>query len=106
MALPGVITPQHPPLTMSVFGQHPDKSAPGHGKIGGDWGKTTPDTVNSANMALYRARVNLPLAAESCGMTIREMKFTFREFLKSHPPDYTQGSVAELVDAPDSKSDA
>jgi hypothetical protein len=50
--------------------------------------KTTPYNVDEANRALYRARINLPKAAQHCGMTEREMKMTFREFLKTHPPDY------------------
>ena len=50
--------------------------------------KTTPYNVDEANRALFRARINLPKAAQHCGMTEREMKMTFREFLKTHPPDY------------------
>jgi hypothetical protein len=30
--------------------------------------------------------MNLPHAAKHCGMTEREMKMTFREFLKYNPP--------------------
>lgn len=43
---------------------------------------TTPELVNEANNALYHATMNLPHAAKHCGMTQREMKMTFREFLK------------------------
>tara|TARA_Y100000004_G_C8813718_1_gene368897 strand:+ start:250 stop:528 length:279 start_codon:yes stop_codon:yes gene_type:complete len=49
--------------------------------------KTTPELVGESNMALFRATMNLPNAAKHCGMTEREMKMTFREFLKSHPPE-------------------
>ena len=49
---------------------------------------TTPQLVEESNRALFRARINIPKAAQHCGMTEREMKMTFREFLKSHPPDY------------------
>ena len=52
--------------------------------------KTTPQNVKEANWALFRATMNLPKAAEHCGMTQKEMKMTFREFLKYHQPDYDQ----------------
>ena len=47
---------------------------------------TTPEKVREANEALFHATMNLPNAAEHCEMTIREMKMTFREYLKYHPP--------------------
>ena len=50
--------------------------------------KTTPETVDEAVQGLFRATMNLPTAADHCGMTQREMKMTFREFLKHHEPDY------------------
>jgi hypothetical protein len=50
--------------------------------------KTTPQTVDEAVQGLFRATMNLPTAAAHCGMTKREMKMTFREFLKHHKPDY------------------
>lgn len=53
--------------------------------------ETTPQRVDEANWALFRATFNLPQAATHCGMTKREMKMTFREFLKTHPPDYDLG---------------
>jgi hypothetical protein len=53
--------------------------------------ETTPKSVDEANWALFRATMNLPQAAGHCGMTKREMKMTFREFLKTHPPDYDLG---------------
>jgi hypothetical protein len=46
---------------------------------------TTPKRVDEANWALFHATMNLPHAAAHCGMTQREMKMTFREFLKTHP---------------------
>ena len=39
--------------------------------------KTTPQNVNEANEALFRATMNLPTAAKHCGMTQKEMKLTF-----------------------------
>ena len=50
--------------------------------------KTTPENVDEANQALFRATMNLPAAAAHCGMTQKEMKMTFREYLKYHAPDY------------------
>ena len=52
--------------------------------------KTTPENVAEANEALFRATMNLPTAAKHCGMTEKEMKLTFWEFLKYHEPDYVQ----------------
>jgi len=52
--------------------------------------KTTPQLVEQANMALFRAKMTLPAAAKHCGMTQKEMKMTFWEFLKYHPKDYEQ----------------
>ena len=50
--------------------------------------KTTPQNVEEANQGLYRAKLNLPTAAKHCGMTEKEMKMTFLEFLKYNKPDY------------------
>jgi hypothetical protein len=50
--------------------------------------KTTPENVREANFGLFYAKMNLPEAAAHCGMTQKEMKMTFREFLKYHPINY------------------
>jgi len=50
--------------------------------------KTTPENVQEANQALFRAKLTLPAAAKHCGMTHKEMKLTFWEFLKYNKPDY------------------
>jgi hypothetical protein len=50
--------------------------------------KTTPQNVQEANEALFRAKMTLPAAAKLCGMTHKEMKLTFWEFLKYNKPDY------------------
>ncbi len=50
--------------------------------------KTTPQNVEEANQALFSATLNLPKAAAHCGMTQKEMKLTFWEYLKYHPPTY------------------
>lgn len=47
--------------------------------------QTTPELVKQSNEALYHAKLNLPLAAQHCGMTEKEMKHTFYEYLKYHP---------------------
>jgi ribosomal protein L16/L10AE len=52
--------------------------------------KTTPQNVKEANEALFRAKMTLPAAAKHCGMTQKEMKLTFWEYLKYHRPDYDQ----------------
>ena len=51
-------------------------------------GKTTPENVQEANEGLFRAKMTLPAAARHCGMTQKEMKLTFWEFLKYNPVDY------------------
>ena len=50
--------------------------------------KTTPQNVQEANEARFRAKMTLPAAAKHCGMTQKEMKLTFWEFLKYNKPDY------------------
>ncbi len=50
--------------------------------------KTTPQNVQEANEGLFRAKMNLPTAAKHCGMTQKEMKLTFWEYLKYNKPDY------------------
>ena len=52
--------------------------------------KTTPENVKEANDALFRAKMTIPAAAKHCGMTEKEMKLTFHEYLKYHPKDYDQ----------------
>lgn len=55
--------------------------------------RTTPETVDEAVQGLFRATMNLPTAAAHCGMTQRELKMTFREFLKHHPSDYEKENI-------------
>ena len=50
--------------------------------------KTTPENVKEANEGLFRAKMTLPAAAKHCGMTQKEMKLTFWEYLKYNKPDY------------------
>lgn len=50
--------------------------------------KTTPQNVKEANEGLFFSKMNLPEAAKHCGMTQKEMKLTFWEYLKYNPPIY------------------
>ena len=58
--------------------------------------KTTPQNVQEANEALFRAKMTLPAAAKHCGMTHKEMKLTFWEFLKYNKPDYEIPEIPEI----------
>lgn len=51
--------------------------------------KTTPENVKEANEGLFNCTMTLPSAAKHCGMTQKEMKLTFFEYLKYHPRTYT-----------------
>ena len=57
--------------------------------------KTTPQNVKESNEALFRAKMTLPAAAKHCGMTQKEMKMTFLEYLKYHQPDYENNSFTK-----------
>ena len=57
--------------------------------------KTTPANVAEANNSLFHATMNLPTAAKHCGMTEKEMKLTFWEFLKYNPANYEISEVSE-----------
>jgi hypothetical protein len=50
--------------------------------------KTTPENVKEANESLFTAKWNLPQAAKHCGMSQKEMKLTFWEYLKYNPITY------------------
>jgi hypothetical protein len=50
--------------------------------------KTTPENVKEANEGLFYSRMNLPQAAKHCGMSNKEMKLTFFEYLKYNPMTY------------------
>lgn len=52
--------------------------------------KTTPENVKESNEGLFNCTMTLPAAAKHCGMTQKEMKLTFREYLKYHPATYLQ----------------
>jgi hypothetical protein len=50
--------------------------------------KTTPQNVQESNDGLFNCTMTLPDAAKHCGMSHKEMKLTFYEYLKYHPPTY------------------
>ena len=50
--------------------------------------KTTPQNVNEAHEGLFYASMNLHAAAAHCGMTQKELKMTFWEYLKYHEPTF------------------
>ena len=56
--------------------------------------KTTPDNVKESTEALFRAKMTLPAAANHCGMTHKEMKLTFWEYLKYNKPDYDNSKIS------------
>ena len=60
--------------------------------------ETNPSNVEEALNGLFRATMNLPYAATHCGMTQREMKMAFREFIKYHDMCYT--TPDEQLDLP------
>jgi hypothetical protein len=47
--------------------------------------KTTPENVKEANEGLFYSKMNLPQAAKHCGMSEKEMRLTFFEYLKYNP---------------------
>jgi len=50
--------------------------------------KTTPQNVEEAHKALFHATMNLPAAAAHCGMTQKQLKLTFWEYLKYHAANF------------------
>ena len=50
--------------------------------------KTTPENVREAHEGLFHATMNLPTAAAHCGMTQKQMKLTFWEYLKYHDQNF------------------
>ncbi len=60
--------------------------------------KTTPENVKEANEGLFRAKMTLPAAAAHCGMTQKEMKLTFFEYLKYHKPDWDNHQTVPRIE--------
>lgn len=55
--------------------------------------KTNPQTIYEAHMASFTGSMNMVSAADHCGLTLREFKMTFREFLKYNLPDPQETST-------------
>lgn len=62
--------------------------------------KTTPQNVREANEGLFKATMNLPQAAAHCGMSQKEMKLIFFEYLKYNKPDWDTFVTAYSNDQP------
>lgn len=58
--------------------------------------QTNPRTVQEANEAAFSGGMNMIAAAKHCGMTFKEFKLTFREFLKYNPPTYKEQTDTQL----------
>lgn len=58
--------------------------------------KTTPQNVHEAHLAAFSGRMNMVLCAQHCGMTLREFKMTFWEFLKYNAPVYNSEQYNQL----------
>ena len=48
--------------------------------------ETNPQNVQEANEAAFSGKMNMCECAKHCGMTLKQFKLIFREFLKYHPP--------------------
>ena len=59
--------------------------------------KTTPQNVQEAHEGLFYASMNLPAAAAHCGMTEKELKMTFWEYLKYNEPNYEYESTEDAA---------
>lgn len=57
-------------------------------------GETTVQSVAMSMDNLFHARVNLPKAAHDCGMTQREMKMAFWEYIRRTPTTYKDNEDA------------
>ena len=58
--------------------------------------KTNPQSVHEAHLAAFSGSMNMVKAAVHCGLTLREFKMTFREFLKYNPPTYIAETATQL----------
>ena len=54
-----------------------------------------PETRYSMEM-LFTAKWNVPTAAKNCGLTNKEMKITFNEYCRLHPPTFVVESKDQL----------
>lgn len=52
--------------------------------------KTNKENIDKSTAMLYRGECNLHSAAEHCGLTPKELKLIFTEFVKHNPPIYRE----------------
>lgn len=58
--------------------------------------RTNPQNVREAHLAAFSGKMNMVLCADHCGMTLREFKMTFWEFLKYNEPTYRAETYTQL----------
>lgn len=58
--------------------------------------KPNPENVREAHLAAFSGRMNMVGCASHCGMTLREFKMTFWEFLKYNQPIYGREEYEQL----------
>ena len=54
--------------------------------------ETNPKNVKEAHLAAFTGKLNMVKCADHCGMTLREFKMSFREFMKYNKPTYDDNS--------------
>lgn len=59
--------------------------------------KPNPQNVREAHLAAFSGRMNMIHCANHCGMTLREFKMTFWEFLKYNHPTYSSQKYEQLI---------
>lgn len=50
--------------------------------------ETNPQNVLESHLAAFTGKLNMVKCADHCGMTLREFKMSFREFMKYNKPTY------------------
>lgn len=58
--------------------------------------KPNPQNVREAHLAAFSGKMNMVKCADHCGMTLREFKMAFREFLKYNSPVYPDNANGQL----------
>lgn len=58
--------------------------------------KTTPINVQESHEAAFHGKLNMVECADHCGLTLKEFKMTFREFLKYNEPDFCSETSTQL----------
>ena len=58
--------------------------------------KTNPTNIQEAHEAAFRGKLNMVKCADHCGLTLKEFKMTFREFLKYNDVDFCSDYYSQL----------